>query len=209
MKFNKMIFFIKNQKQSEILVKLLYYDDATVKKRVYIIMSRGIDNRIVLKMLGSCAVIRQSNDSIFSSDMIDSRQNVEMFAVLVTDREWRYFYNHTCNLQDHFGTTSLRIWLSEKLEQLTLNSSLDEADYEDLRNSLHLATVVQIIRTRFKVTKMYMGCIIASQEHPVGKIERYWLRWEYQDGKGNLSHIHCIIWTTRSNTFFSEDTLLQ
>jgi hypothetical protein len=114
---------------------------------VYNVMSRGTGNRIVFKrgfehMVGSCTVTGQSNDSILSSDMIDSRQNVQKLAALVRYREPSYFYSHTCNQQDHFGTAPLRKSLCEKLQELTLNSSLNEVDYEELCNSYRLATAV-------------------------------------------------------------------
>jgi hypothetical protein len=209
MKFSKMTLFITNQKQFDMLLILLDCDDATVKKRVYIIMSRDIDNRIVLKMLGSWNVSGQSNDSILSSDMIDSSQNVQKLAALVRDREWSYFYSHTGNEQDRFGAARLRKWLCEKAEQLTVNLSLNETDYEQLCNSFHLAIAVQIIRTKLKVGQIYMKYIITSQEHPLEKIEKHWWRWEYQAAKGDFSHIHCLLWTTTSIMLFSEHTLLQ
>lgn len=170
---------------------------------VYNVMSSGIDNRIVFKrgfehMLGPCTITGQNNDSLLSSDMIDSRHNVQKLAALVRDREPTYFYTHTCNQKDHFGIAPLRTWLGKKLENLLLDTSLSETDYEELCNSFHLAAAVQIIRTWFKVGKLYMNYILTSHEYPLGNIERHWWRWEYQDAKGNLPHIHCLLWTNES-----------
>ena len=54
---------------------------------------------------------------------------------------------------------------------------------------------LQIIRTWFKVGKMFMNYIVTSPEKPLGTIEKHWWRWEYQDASGNLPHIHCLLWT--------------
>ena len=181
---------------------------------VYNVMSSGIDNRVVFKrgfehMLGSCTITGQNNDSLLSSDMIDSRHNVQKLAALVRDSEPTYFYTHTCNQKDHFGIAPLRTWLDKKLENLLLDNSLSEADYEELANSFHLATAVQIIRTWFKVGKLYMNYILTSHENPLGKIERHWWRWEYQDAKGNLPHIHCLLWTNESKHISTDLQKLQ
>jgi len=57
---------------------------------------------------------------------------------------------------------------------------------------------LQIIRTWFKVGKMFMNYIVTSPEKPLGTIEKHWWRWEYQDASGNLPHIHCLLWTKES-----------
>ncbi len=67
---------------------------------VYNIMSRGVDNRILFKrgfehMLGPYSMSGQNNDSLLSSDMVDSRRNVQKLAALVQDKEPSYFYTHT------------------------------------------------------------------------------------------------------------------
>lgn len=45
--------------------------------------------------------------------------------------------------------------------------------------------------------KLPMNYIVTSHEYPVGRIERCWWRWEYQDAIGNLPHIHCLLWTNK------------
>jgi hypothetical protein len=65
---------------------------------------------------------------ILSSDVIDCGQNVQKLAALVRDRKQRYFYTRTCIERDHFVTAPLRIWLCEKGEEVTRNSSFKEAD---------------------------------------------------------------------------------
>lgn len=170
---------------------------------VYNVMSRGVDNRIVFKrgfehMLGPCTMSGQNNDSLLSSDMIDSRRNVQKLAALVRDKEPSYFYTHTCNQKEHFGIAPLRKWLAYKLDELLKDSTLSKSEFDELVRAYHIAISTQIIRTWFKVGRMYMNYIISSSEHPLGKIERHWWRWEYQDAMGNLPHIHCLLWTTEN-----------
>jgi hypothetical protein len=116
----------------------------------------------------------------------------------VRDKEPSYFYTHTCNQKEPFGIAPLRKWLVHKQDQLLKDSTLSNSEFDELVRAYHIAVSTQIIRTWFKVGRMYMNYIIGSSEHPLGKIERHWWRWEYQDAMGNLPHIHCLLWTAES-----------
>ena len=174
------------------------------------VMSRGMDNRLVLRrgfehMLGPTKILGQSNDSMLSSDMLDSRRNVMKLAAMVREKEPTYFYTHTCNQSEHFGIAPLRELLKLRLELLEVRrDEYTATDFEELRNSYHLSVSTQIIRTWFKVGKMFMNYILTSPEKPLGTIERHWWRWEYQDANGNLPHIHCLLWT-KENKHVPED----
>ena len=164
------------------------------------LMARGVDNRLVLKrgfehMLGPGKLHGQNNDSQLSSDMIDSRRNVNKLAALVREKEPTYFYTHTCNQTEHFGIAPLRKALVDKVQQLLHNHDLSDEDQKELTTSYHFVMSVQIIRTWFKVGRMYMNYIFQSPERPMGNVEKHWWRWEYQDADGNLPHIHCLLWT--------------
>ncbi len=45
-----------------------------------------------------------------------------------------------------------------------------------------------------------MNYIKSSNEQPLGKVTNIWWRHEYQDSKGNLSHIHALIWTDNAES---------
>ena len=47
--------------------------------------------------------------------------------------------------------------------------------------SLRQSAAVQLLRTWIKVGDVFMDYICKSSEQPLGKIERWWWRWEYQD----------------------------
>jgi hypothetical protein len=167
------------------------------------LMGGGSDNRLVLKrgfehMLGPGKVLGENNDSLLSSDMVDSRRNVQKLAALVRDKEPTYFYTHTCNQTEHFGIAPLRKALMKKLYDILMDHKMSDQDCKELSLSYHNMMSLQIIRTWFKVGKMYMNYIVTSPEKPLGTIERFWWRWEYQDANGNLPHIHCLLWTKES-----------
>jgi hypothetical protein len=178
------------------------------------VMARGVDNRIVLRrgfehMLGPSKLLGESNDSMLCSDMIDSRRNVHKLAALVRDKEPTFFYTHTCNQTEHFGIAPLRKALNEKLEYLLHNHDMSDRDCRALCDSCHLMMSVQIIRTWFKVGKMYMNYIITSPEKPLGTIEHHWWRWEHQDANGNLPHIHGLLWTKENKHNPKDIKMLQ
>jgi hypothetical protein len=37
-----------------------------------------------------------------------------------------------------------------------------------------------------------------KEDYSKWKHELYWWKWEYHDTKGNLPHIHCLLWTNDS-----------
>lgn len=176
--------FTMKEKLCEMLLVLLHYLD-----------------RVALKMLALWTVTEQNYGSTLSSDVIESRQNDQSLVVLVTQREQSYFYTGTCNEGDHFGIVSLRKCLCEKVVEVTLNSSLNEPNYNELCKSLQLGTPLQIVRATFKDEKMYINYIIISQKDPLGKIEKHWWTWEYQETKGNLSHIHFLVWMSHYHIY--------
>jgi hypothetical protein len=96
----------------------------------------------------------------------------------------------------HFGVAPLHSALVAKLEALEGEAhKMCPLDFEVLSVGYHHMMAVQIIRTWFKVGKMFMNYIVTSPEKALGTIERHWWRWEYQDAKGNLPHIHALFWT--------------
>ena len=146
-------------------------------------------------MLGPTKIHGENNDSLLSSDLVDSRRNVQKLAAMVRDSEPTYFFTHTCNQSEHFGVAPLRKYLMEEVERLMADTTLSDRDTKANIDSLHLVMSVQIIRTWYKVGKALMDYILSSAEEPLAKIIRSWWRWENQDKEGNLPHIHCLLWT--------------
>ena len=46
-----------------------------------------------------------------------------------------------------------------------------------------------------EAAELYMHYIVKSPERPLGGIRKIWWCHEYQESEGNLSHIHCLLWT--------------
>jgi hypothetical protein len=45
-----------------------------------------------------------------------------------------------------------------------------------------------------EVAEIHMLYVAKSPERPFGKVKKIWWRHKYQGEKGNLSHIHCLLW---------------
>ena len=173
------------------------------------VMARGMDNRVVLKrgfehMLGPMKIRGESNDSLLSSDLVDSRRNVQKLAAMVRDSEPTYFFTHTCNQAEHFGVAPLRKYLMEEVQRLMLDTTIDDQETKTRIDALHLVMSVQIIRTWNKVGKALMDYILTSSEKPLATIIKSWWKWENQEKEGNLAHIHCLLWTLEKKENLAE-----
>ena len=46
-----------------------------------------------------------------------------------------------------------------------------------------------------EVSELYMHYIVQRHKKPLGGITKIWWHHEYQELAGNLSHVHCLLWT--------------
>lgn len=172
---------------------------------------RHSDSRIILHRglwnSGLGKSVTDSNHSMFDVDCIESRPVVNKLAAAVAEQQATYFYTHTCNQENHFGMQQIKQWLdSYELEDIILSkfSSMTSLTHnilrykEEIKSSLIQSAAIPMLRNWMEVSAIWMNYIKNSNERPLGKIRNIWWRHEYQDTKGNLSHIHALIWVDKS-----------
>jgi len=166
---------------------------------------RGEDSRVILSR---GFANKQGRDGIkgdkdshrrFDTDTTDSRPTVHRLAAAVGQEQARYFYTHTCNQKSHFGISRVKNWIdSEEYLSLLLTAHGKEEHDEGARREFRQAGIasaaVVLLRNWMETAEIYMNYIANSPEQPLGKVRKIWWRHEYQDGVGNLSHIHALIW---------------
>ena len=164
------------------------------------LLSRGIDNRYVLKrgfehMLGDSSIHRVNNDEIIGCDVIDSRKTVAQLSSMIREEEPTYFYTHTCNQKSHFGVFPIRKWIDEKCRDIAYDVDLGPSAKECKIRSLHEVGTTILTRAWMRAGKYFMDYITRSKEEPLGPVKTFWWRWEYQEANGNVPHIHALVWT--------------
>jgi hypothetical protein len=50
-----------------------------------------------------------------------------------------------------------------------------------------------------EVAEIHMLYVAKSPERPFGKVKKIWWKHKYHGEKGNLSHIHCLLWVDGAN----------
>ena len=137
-------------------------------------------------------------EPVFDTDSIDSRAVVNRLAAALAQRGATFFYTHTVNQCDHFGLRRLKEWIDsdEAIEKWCAHYGVETwKDRSEIRKSLVSSSSVLMLRQWMEVSEIWMEYIARSREQPLGEVIRIWWRHEYQDSKGNLSHIHSLIWT--------------
>jgi hypothetical protein len=165
---------------------------------------RGQDTRVILHrgLTSSKDGPRAAggDEPIFDTDSVDSRPIVNKLASAVRDKQATYFYTHTANQKDHFGLRRIKEWI-DRDDFLDLYSVQGKEGVHDklglraeLREAGRRGAAVALLRNWMETAEIWMGYILESSEHPLGKVSRMWWRHEYQDTQGNLSHIHALLW---------------
>jgi predicted GIY-YIG superfamily endonuclease len=174
----------------------------TRQSHTRMILHRGLWNCGLGKSITS-----DSNGTMYNVDSIQSRPIVNKLAAAVAEEQATYFYTHTCNQEEHFGIREIKKWIdSSDLENIIL-SKFGKMQYlkenilryqEELRTSIIQSAAVSILRNWMEVSSIWMNYLKNSKEKPLGKITRIWWRHEYQETKGNLSHIHALLWVDKT-----------
>lgn len=115
----------------------------------------------------------------------DSRKRVNELAAEISREQPTYFYTHSCNQSEHFGVSPIFQWIEEHYR------SSSEEEY----NSAVQAALVPILRAWQRAGTYLMQYIETSHEQPLGPVKKLWWRWEFQTTRGNLPHIHALVWT--------------
>ena len=128
--------------------------------------------------------IRRQN-SFIKLDAQESRRNVNKIAAALAESPAQYFLTLTCNMAQHFGVAPYFHALEDFFGECS-GEFFDAA----IQSSMGL-----FCRLWDRAIHYLMGYIEHSHEQPCVPVERIWSRVEFQTTKGNLPHIHCLIWT--------------
>ncbi len=72
-------------------------------------------------------------------------------------------------------------------------------EISELLESMAQALCDMIVRNWMEVAEIHMLYVAKSLERPFGKVKKIWWRHKYQGEKGNLCHIHCLLWVDGAN----------
>jgi len=163
---------------------------------------RGEDSRLVLSRgfveKQGTGGVTANRSQMFNTDSVDSRPVVNRLAAALGEEQATYFYTQTCNQSEFFGVSPIKRWIdSLEFEREVENSygNLTADEKEEVLKAAKQAACVSMVRNWMEVSEIYMHYLAKSPERPLGKVKKIWWRHEYQDSSGNLSHIHCLIWT--------------
>jgi hypothetical protein len=156
-----------------------------------------------------------SNGKLYDCESIDSRPIVNKLAAAMRSEQATYFYTHTCNQSEHFGVCTIKNWIdsTELAHILCQKLNVDETETDfyskkkiqgELIMCIARSAAVTMLRHWMEVSEIWMMYISESPEQPLGKINNMWVRHEYQDGEGNLSHLHGLLWVDKSTEFDQE-----
>ena len=151
------------------------------------------DTRLVLNR-GFQEVNSMKSKSIASEntrlqfDKADSRVRVNELASLLSDEPATFFLTLTCNQKEHFGVSPIFEALEKKFDR-NCKEEWDRAVQ---------AEIVLLTRAWYRAAEALMEWIEKSPDKPLGTVTKLWYRYEFQTTKGNLPHIHAVIWTKES-----------
>lgn len=173
---------------------------------------RGEDSRIVLSRgfveNETKGGVRPNRSEYFNTDSIDSRPVVNKLSAAVAEETPTYFYTQSCNQKEFYGICELKRWIDspELKERLLLTHPRLSKDQQlELLDAVTQASCVPVVRNWMEIAEIHMLYVSKSPERPLGRVTKIWWRHEYQGEKGNLSHIHCLLWTDDTD----ENTILD
>ena len=169
----------------------------------------GSDTRVVLsrgfeESMGPAGMrIRNKDDNLYS-DTIDNRQCVHDLCASERDDEHDLFITLTCNQREHFGIRQIK-WYIDDGEALANykrsfrkhfhhEKELTKESEKEIQKAFQEASMTLTVRNWMEVRKILIQYLLNSPELPLGsKVEKIFVRDEYQGDAGNLSHLHMIV----------------
>ena len=159
----------------------------------------GHDSRIILNRgfsssRGSTGLRVKNEADDFYTDSIDNRQVVHNLCASEKDLPMTLFLTLSCNQRDHFGVRNIKRWLDSGLAEQsfpgfdTMNALLQD----DIKKCLCEAGKTLLLRNWLEVRQILLNYIVKSPEKPLGTIEKFFARDEYQEKNGNLPHMHAL-----------------
>ena len=171
-----------------------YMMDSLVNRMMSKEDSRVILNRGVASSNTPAGLRVREKDDHFFSDSIDNRQNVLNLTESQKYYRSNWFITITANQKLTFGLSPVKDWIDgndwiPEVEKI-LGRKLDYDEEREFRNALHDSSCTLMTRCWLKIRYIIMAYIMDSMEKPFGNLLTMFWRDEYQDGEGNLSHVH-------------------
>jgi hypothetical protein len=164
---------------------------------------RGCDTRVILRRgfaeyNGKGGVsIRGKKEPIFDTEQVDCRPVVNKLSCAIGEKQPTYFYTHTCSMKTHFGVKLIWNWLqSDDILDNMCDVDDDATDRERLRMDAIESAGVILFRVYMEMIHLWILYITKSPETPLGCVDWFFARMENQEAKGNVPHMHAILWTT-------------
>ena len=171
-----------------------YMFDSLLNKTLSGEDSRVILNRGVAASNTPAGLKVREKDDHFFSDSIDNRQNVLNLTESQKYYRSNWFITITANQKLTFGLAPIKAWIDGddwivEVEKV-VGHKLSASEVREYRQAVHNSSCTLMTRCWLKVRYIIMAYIMDSLEQPFGNLLTLFWRDEYQDGEGNLSHIH-------------------
>jgi hypothetical protein len=161
---------------------------------------RGQDSRLLLhrgfaesqdKNEGIVARTEEGYEELYD-DTVDNSANVHKLSRLCADDPAHLFYTQSCNQSSAKALGILRKWV---VSNEAVNCVMKKYQLcREEASSILRASAAPFVQSTWNVfIDVWMNYIINSPEEPLGRVDWAWIRKEFQDHTGNVSHIHCIL----------------
>ena len=106
-----------------------------------------------------------------------------------------FFNTYTCNQLKHFGVKGIKSWVDSTQWQKHYDGfeNLDPSSKVEIVDAMSQASSVLMLRNWKEVSKLFVDNIHKSPLSPFKRVGGIFIRYEYQNDVGNLSHIHLIL----------------
>ena len=162
--------------------------DTVFNKRLTFADTRLVLNRGFQEVNSKMSKTISPDNTRLQFDKADSRVRVNELASLLSEEPATFFLTLTCNQKEHFGVGPIFDALEEKY---------DRNNTEEWYGAVQ-AEIVLLTRAWYRSAEALMEYIEKSPDKPLGTVTKLWYRYEFQSTKGNLPHIHAVIWTRES-----------
>ena len=142
---------------------------------------------------GGLGLRGKGDTNLFHS--IDNKQMVRNLCFSQKYHQWDYFLTFTCNQKNHFGTSPIKNWIDNKgwTSHYPDYSILEEDEKEEISDAILRTASNLLLQIWEEVTALLVNYLQKSVSSPFKKLCAIFLRKEYQNLRGNLSHAHSLL----------------
>ena len=179
-----------------------------------------MDTRIILNRglttaddeSGGLGLRGKQDESLLES--FDSSTTVKNLCASQYYHKMDFFLTFTCNQKKHFGVKNVKEWIDSGAWKQYFEgfSDLTEFEVKEIEDAVIQSAATLLLRNWQEVSKLFVDYLRHSPSSPYQNVNSIFVRYEYQEEKGNLSHIHLILevkWDelTPSQKEFLEDLI--